>query len=241
MSLNDFTVTLSSDASRNFFHNTSAAFTTHLAEEVRVPESELWEVALISIQCPQHISTFPKDGDGKKLTFRMKDGTSHEKVIPNGYYDDVEDLCDTLNSLAPAKSQVFKYNTLDRTVTRSYFGQFHETIKTVEFSAYVKRLLGIEQPFGLCEASLVSHTATIYLYCNLIRAQMVGNTKSQVLAVVSAESVTGGRMCQGSGSFVPLADYSFDKVIIELADSTGKIIPFSDGITTVRLRFRKRA
>lgn len=240
MSLNDFTITLSSDASRDFFHNTSTAFTTHLAEEVRIPEQELWEVALVSLQCPEDIATFPKDGDERKITFQMKDGTNHEKVIPHGYYDDVEDLCDTLNSLAPIKAQLFEYNTLNRTVTPTYVGQFHESIKSVELSPFVKRILGIDQPFGLREASLTSHTNTVYIYCNLIRSQMVGNTKSQVLAVVSAESVTGGRMCHGSGSFVPLVDNSFDKIIIELADSTGRIVPFCDGITTLRLRFRKR-
>ncbi|GAU89847.1 hypothetical protein RvY_02349 [Ramazzottius varieornatus] len=213
------------------------AFTTHLAEELRIPESELWEMSLVSIQCPERIATFPEDGNERNVMFRMKDGKRYQKVTPQGYYQDVEALCNALNLLPPAAAQVFKYNALDRTVSRAP----NDTVIAVELSPYMKRLLGIEQPFGLREASLTTHTDTVYVYCNLIRSQLVGNTKAQVLAVVSAESVTRGRMCQGSGSFVPIADNSFDKIIVELADSTGRIIPFADGITTVRLRFRKRA
>ena len=81
MSLNDFTITLSSDASRDFFHNTSTAFTTHLAEEVRITEHELWEVALVSLQCPEYIATFPEDGDDRKITFQTNDGKNHEVRI----------------------------------------------------------------------------------------------------------------------------------------------------------------
>ncbi|GAU87224.1 hypothetical protein RvY_00107 [Ramazzottius varieornatus] len=61
-------------------------------------------MSLVSIQCPERIATFPKDGDERNVVFRMKDGKSYQKVTPQGK----SALCDVVGGRDFAASAIHR-------------------------------------------------------------------------------------------------------------------------------------
>ena len=212
-------------------------FTNHLAENVRLPEGELWEVSLIALQCPEHVLTFANDGNQRDVTFVHKNNKETGATIPNGFYADISALVDAINTLTPGGAKPLKYDSF----TKSVAFTLPPTLKELKLSSYVRKLLCLDLQTTIKEASLTSHRNAVYVYCNLIRPQFVGEAKAQLLNIVALNSITKGSLNSVSPAFVQLSDNSFDKIVIELTDSSGGVIPFSVGITTARLRFRKRS
>jgi len=87
---------------------------------------------------------------------------------------------------------------------------------------------------------------TMFIYCDLIKPQYVGDTTVPLLRIVNINN----NMLQnfGSGSvstftlphYVPISKKSFETIEIAVKDETGSSLPFMFGTLTVKLHFRQR-
>jgi hypothetical protein len=85
----------------------------------------------------------------------------------------------------------------------------------------------------------------IYVYCNLVEPQIIGDTLAPIIRMVNTDFQQysfGENVTKSFASlqYVPLMKLSFSTVKIDLRDNTGNLIPFCSGHSAVTLHFRRR-
>lgn len=83
---------------------------------------------------------------------------------------------------------------------------------------------------------------TLYVYCNLVSPQILGNTLSPLLRVLPVDDTPFGAQCHKvypKPHFYPLACNNFQVVGIEVRESSGDPVGFKFGDTTAVLEFRR--
>ena len=84
----------------------------------------------------------------------------------------------------------------------------------------------------------------MYLYCDIIKPVLVGNTEAQLLRRVEIPNnlTIGGQVVikYQNPYYVPLVRSEFDRIEIDIKDDTGRSIDFPFGSTCVTLHFRKK-
>ena len=80
----------------------------------------------------------------------------------------------------------------------------------------------------------------MYIYCDLVQHQLVGDTKSQLLRIVriplGSESAS---VIFDKPHYVPVSRHYFDSIHIETRTVEGLSFPFSEGHITMKLHFRR--
>jgi hypothetical protein len=84
----------------------------------------------------------------------------------------------------------------------------------------------------------------IYVYCDLVEPQIVGDTMAPIIRMVNTdyskakfgENITKSFV---SLQYVPLMKLNFSTVEMDLRDSAGQLIPFCSGHSSVTLHFRR--
>lgn len=82
----------------------------------------------------------------------------------------------------------------------------------------------------------------LYVYCNLVSPQILGNTFAPLLRVVPVDNIKFGGQCHQVYTkpyFYPLACNTFQVVEAEIRQKTGDPVDFKFGDTTVVLEFRR--
>ena len=99
--------------------------------------------------------------------------------------------------------------------------------KTTE-SPYVSDLFGI---------------TTIYVYCNIVQPQIVGDSSSHLLRTIPVNGKSGDVIAKTFTNiqYVPVQTKSFEDVEILLRDDTGSPVPFERGKVIATLYFRKQS
>ena len=79
----------------------------------------------------------------------------------------------------------------------------------------------------------------IYVYSDVIKTKLVGDSSVPLLSVVSLRGVFGEIAFKGYSSpvYTPLAKHVFKMYI---TDSAGRPVPFSSGNVTVLLHFKQK-
>ena len=83
---------------------------------------------------------------------------------------------------------------------------------------------------------------SMYVYCDLVRNQMVGDTLAPLLRVVPVEGKFEDNIYReyNSPHYLPLVKMEFDSISIAIKDDKNRNVPFLAGKVTVKLHFRKR-
>ena len=91
-------------------------------------------------------------------------------------------------------------------------------------------------------ADLSRGVYSLYIYCNICRDVVVGDSKVALLRIVPFNGNYGDYVCQTYDfpTYSPLQIKNFSEIRIDLRDDTGEKIPFQSGKVTVTLHFRKR-
>lgn len=82
----------------------------------------------------------------------------------------------------------------------------------------------------------------LYVYCNLVSPQILGNTFAPLLRVVPVENIKFGGQCHQVYTkpyFYPLACNNFQVIEAEIRQKTGDPVDFKFGDTTLVLEFRR--
>jgi hypothetical protein len=249
-----FYLVLPSNSSFDFYpHNTLTNYTTRLPNDVELNDD--WEVGLEEIQYTHSWPSFQLN-DVVKFAYASKYENSEEGVInwyhhivDVGYYADKGELISSMEKALPTNEGgkvIMSWNKITDVVTMQV-----DEGAMVKLSPKLQELLGFNKRgdvfskgvyFSLADGTLNQDITALYVYCDLIRPRVVGDSRVSLLRPVP---VTGDHNKNVFLSFtnihyLPLNTFSFNSVEIDIRDDTGKHIPFGKGRTVVTLHFRKK-
>lgn len=83
----------------------------------------------------------------------------------------------------------------------------------------------------------------LYIYCDIIAPQIVGNTLSPLLKVVPVEGAHGENIMKEyiTPQYVPVQTNLFNNIHISVRDDSGERVPFERGRVTLTLHFRRQS
>ena len=85
--------------------------------------------------------------------------------------------------------------------------------------------------------------STIYVYCDIVQPQIVGDTSAQLLKSIPAEGTFGDIITKTFTNiqYVPIQRKLFEDVEIFLRSDTGDPVPFERGKVVTTLHFRQHS
>jgi hypothetical protein len=230
-----------------------------------------WEAALTEITFPHSWYTIPKGvkGDGGWFLISCKsclptkygDATSIlDRVIPIGYYENVQDVCTALNGQIVKSHSAqhdtaadplprLRYNTSSRKVVFEFMKNHRLT-----FSPTLATVLGVEDDQNplepkndesICKGGRVADITkginSLFIYCDLLEHVAVGDARAPLLRIVSAAGSNGEIVTKTFEEpvYVPLQKKNFDSIEIDIRDDLGRSIAFESGKVIVTLHFRR--
>ena len=223
--------------------NTSNEFTIHLPDPIEL-EGTGWEVALVELTYPRSwnnivpgniIKVYPSNGD--------ENYTAHE--VPPGYYDSIESLLKLIKDKIEPEWTGFEYDKLTRRVTVSVDSE----AKRVELSDQLAYVLGFEPGQKLVPRHTTAQYPpdlrggidSIFVYCNILEPQIIGNTKAPLLRTVGVSGAYGDIVEKifDLPHYIPLLQRYFSTVKISIYSDQGVPIPFMFGKCIAKLHFRQ--
>ena len=237
-----FFLTLPSNSCLDIFpSNTVANFKVKLPESISLTGD--WEVALVEIQYAHTWSTIRQ---GVQQTFIYNvENKQNTAIVDSGHYDSVSDLVKNLNSciVKDAQSKIqFTYNKRTRKVTVDV-----KKHANIWFTGDIAAALGFDQDCYITRKTTSPYTADInarfssmFVYCNLVNDQIVGDKKVPLLRAVQIEGKYGDtiRKTYQNPLYTPVGMKQFETLEVYLTDESGRRVPFEYGrsICTLHLR-----
>ena len=85
--------------------------------------------------------------------------------------------------------------------------------------------------------------STIYVYCDIVEPQIVGDTSAQLLKSIPAEGKFGDIIAKTFTNlqYIPIRTKSFEAVEVLLRNDTGHPVPFERGKVVITLHFRQHS
>ena len=243
-----FYITLPNDSSKDFENNPSE-YTTRLLRWIQLNGE--WEISLHSIaytqwNIAQHLDepisfTYPDKVNNNGKSGRMKKHytTVHEYIT--SIKESLEEAHVTDNEI---KFELELNGKVTITLSPGYKVCLRRGQAIVlgfmkfEDSAEVKEIAKSET--GSYVANLHRET-NIYVYCDIVQPQIVGDKTVSLLAIVPCQKTTETletlyvveNMC-----YIPIQTKSFQKIKIHLRSSTNESIPFEHGRASVTLHLK---
>ena len=246
MSGTHFYLTLPSNASLNEFPNNKTT-----SYRVKLPQSidleGVWEVGLYSISYPNTWYTLQKGVD-THLFYADRTGLFQQAIMDYGYYQSMQEL-------VKAANKALSRNVSDniKLTYNAFTGKVTVQIKN-GFQFAVMKQLSIILGFGGKDVILKKTTespyvadlttvSTIYVYCDIVEPQIVGDTSAQLLKSIPAEGRFGDIIAKTFTNiqYVPIRTKYFEAVEVLLRNDTGDPVPFERGKVVITLHFRKHS
>lgn len=180
--------------------------------------------------------------------------TDYRIKLTTGDYANIQELLDHINSQEYAITYGIKF-TPESPSGKLIEISMGDDVESITLSPTLALQLGFDPNELTLESSVVNKgirppnirlglPSHMYVYCDLVEPQMVGDTVAPLLKIVNISTTTYVYGLHKSTSFidphyVPVMNRSFDSVEIDLRDSTGRHLPFHFGTSCVKLHFRK--
>ena len=251
-----FYVTLPSDSSKDLFpENNPSEYVNKLSRWIDLNGE--WEVGLHSIAYTQR--NIVKHLNEPILCTATSGGKpiKYEIVLIKKYYTTIVEYISDINESVKkifkkeglGETKYIKFSILNGkvTVTSSHF-----TIYLRKEQAIVLGFMKFDDPeevkkitrgttTGSYNANLHRET-NIHVYCDIVQAQIVGDTEVPLIGVIpTAEKTSGMHETVHEVEnihYVPIQTKSFQKIKVLLRSSTYEPIPFEYGRATITLHFK---
>lgn len=236
-----FYVTLISDSSKHFFpDNKISQFTTQLPAPIHLSNGE-WEVGLVDIIYPH--TWYNIRSDNNLFGFVIDNGEVQGRRVPPGCYETIPDLLKGM-TLASHKNKIeFSYHPVTKRVT----------IKTKEgckviLKEGIAELLGFYpgEYKGTAHSPFIADPKAsfpvIYVYCDLLEPQIVGDVHAPLLKIIKVEG-NDGEMVNAHFTrplYLPVIRQHFQTIQLETRLQSGELVPFERGKIFLVLHFRLR-
>ena len=244
MEKTQFYLWLPSNSSMSVFpDNTLSEYRVKLPQCIRLADD--WEVAVTEIQYP-HTWNNVHDKHMWNKFYVIKGLNVEAFAIPPGHYPSVESIVRKMNSMlqdSPHKNNVwFTFEKLSRKVT------IHVKNGVVVNFSEVGIMLGFLQDFVYKKTTTAEREAdldhgfhNLYIYCDIVESQFVGDSQVQLLRIVPVDGEDGQRVSKSfmSPQYLPVSRKEFDTIEVNIKRDTGEIVPFETGRLLVTLHFRR--
>ena len=106
----------------------------------------------------------------------------------------------------------------------------------------------IGQMLGFSPSNVISKTSTaehsfhdLYVYCDIIQSQYVGDALVPLLRIVPVEGKDGQRISKSfvCPQYVPVSRKQFESIEVNIKRDTGETVPFEFGRVLLTLHFRQ--
>lgn len=225
-----------------FPSNTLSEFRVCLPQSIILTDE--WEVALTEIHYPH---SWNNVHDKFWNRFYIKTGEVLQAYsLPSGHYSSIESIIDKMNELIKQsryKDNVwFTYEALNRKVTVHLQDNFNM------FFSDVGSMLGFPRD------DLIENTTTaqrevdldlgfhnLYVYCDIVQSQFVGNSHVPLLRIIPVEGRDGERVSKTflSPQYLPVSRKQFESIEVNIKRDTGEKVPFEAGRVLITLHFRR--
>ena len=247
MSGTHFYLTLPSNASLDVFpDNKTTSYRVKLPQSIDLEGN--WEVGLYSVSYPNTWYTLQKGSD-THIFYADKSGLFQQAIVDYGYYNSMQELVKAVNkALARNVNDNIKltYNALNGKTTVQLKNGYQ-----LSLAERMSIILG----FGGNYLEIITKTtesphvadlaamSTIYVYCNIVQPQIVGDTNAQLLKSIPVEGTFGDIITKTFTNiqYVPIQRRSFEDVEVLLRSDTGNPVPFERGKVVTTLHFRQHS
>ena len=247
MEVKQFYVHLPSNSSLDKFpSNTLTEYHVGLTQTVSLTGD--WEVALTEIHYP-HSWNNVQENFGNRFYLRNQElsGVWEALIVPPGHYSSIGDI---LSKMEGPIENVKRFND---DVTFSY-DTFTRKV-TVHLQNNVELFFGnIGYLLGFSPEEIISNTSTaerqvdleygfhdLFIYCDLIQSQYVGDALVPLLRIVPVEGKVGERVGKSflRPQYLPVSRKQFETVEVNRKTDTGESVPFEFGRVLLTLHFPK--
>ena len=247
MEVTQFYLHLPSNASLDKFPtNTLTEYRVCLPQTISLTGD--WEVALTEIHYPHSWNNVQGNFENRfYLRNQELDDMWEPLIVPPGYYTSAADLIAKINKVINANDRFkdelqLSFDTLNRKVT------VHLQNKTEVY------FYGIGQTLGFSPNKVISRTSTaeravdlehgfhdLYVYCDMIQSQYVGDALVPLLRIVPVEGKDGERICKSfiRPQYLPVSRKQFESIEVNIKRDTGENVPFELGKVLLTLHFRQ--
>lgn len=221
-----------------------------------------WEVALSEIIYPHSwYNIRQEDGDEVSVSFYDHDvATGGKFKVEPGCYENPDDLAAVMNKAVERICRMGKISVPIRFaydgITRRYMViKLRMTGVIIEMGDKIRNILGFEtkgfKKLGVVEIKSVyakypvdlrAGFDSMYVYCNLVRNQVIGNYLAPLLRVVPIEGHADDIICRvyNLPHYLPMDVSEFDSVEISIKDDRNHLVPFLYGKVIIKLHFRRK-
>lgn len=251
-----FYMTLPSNSSMSTYSgNTTARYTTQLREPVKLHGQ--WSVALVEFHFPQTFFNVVEGQNEISISF-MEDKVVVIDLlyVQPGFYATNSNLIKAVNdALAPLSYGKIRVDPNIKRAQLTLDEKFYKQGNAVVlFSPELARQMGYDPVLNAASYSVAGSTMNlnlgkphhIFVYCDIIDAQIVGDTVAPLLRMVNTNHSKHSFGDEVTASFrtlqyVPVLRREFSTMEIDLRSNTGLPIPFQTGTSSVLLHFKRRS
>jgi hypothetical protein len=254
-----FYLVLPSNSSFDFYpDNTVANYTTRLPRDIEL--SGEWEVGLEEIQYSHNwFSIQPSDAVvfAYSLGSESSDGGDndewHYRNLDPGYYANKGEIVDAMVKELKTSGVVgewdiswdAKNDVVCLNIPANMKFMMHKDLNPLLGFSEKSGLLSLHsntKSYSTSKGTLNQHLSALYVYCNIVKPRVVGDSMVSLLRSVPVTKKHGENVFKSFHNvhYVPLSTRNFHDIEIDIRDDTGTRIPFEGGRVVVTLHFRKK-
>ena len=201
-----------------------------------------WEVGLAEIHYPHSWNNVQGNFQDRFYVRNQElSGVWEVLIIPPGHYASIEAILSNKQEFVDNEKRFnddvrFSYGTLSRKVT------VHLQNNAELFFGDVGYVLGFspkETSIAEREADLHHGFHDLYVYCDIIQPQYVGDALVPLLRIVPVEERDGQRVRKSflRPQYVPVSRKQFESIEVNIKRDTGETVPFEFGRVLLTLHF----
>ena len=217
-----FYLTLPSNASLDVFPDNKTSYCVKLPQSIDLEGN--WEVCLYSVSYPNTWYTLQE----RSYNSMQELVKAVNKALAMNVNDNIKLTYNALNGKATVQlKNGYQLSLAKRmSIIWGFGGSYLEIIMKTTESPHVADLAAM---------------LTIYVYCNVVQPQIVGDTNAQLLKSILVEGTFGDIITKTFSNiqYVPIQSRSFEDVEVLLRSDTGDPVPFERGKVVTTLHFRQ--
>ena len=246
--------------------NTISKYTVELKTPLQLEGD--YEVGLSQIQYPRTWNNIRKGRNTYVIRWTIPKTKPYSitKKIPPGHYSSINELISMIQqridtiAVGKLKGIVIVYHAPSRRVKiftknvtfQNSEGESFPVRVNIKFRGDVARLLGFTEtsrinPSGITYSPFRSMPSGgfsfMYVYCNLIEEQIVGDENAPCLRTINVAADPDGSNVSKDFSnifYMPITKRYINSIEFSIADDTGRLVEFDHGKLIIVLHFRRK-
>ena len=244
MEVTQFYLHLPSNSSLDKFpHNTLTEYRVSLPQTLNLTGE--WEVALTEIHYPHSWNNI------QRFRFYVRNEKLHgvwdSLEMLSGHYSSIEDILSKMKELVDNENRYTNdvrssYDNLSRKVTVHLKNNAEVSLNDMAYMlGFTPEQIISKTTKGDRQVDLEYGFHDLFVYCDLIQSQYVGDAQVPLFRIVPVEGEDGQRVSKSflRPQYVPVSRKQFETIEVNIKRDTGESVPFEFGRVLLTLHFRQ--